>query len=175
MQTNNIRIVSDDAMTQTHFHISGCWCGDPQVQLPPENYQLEPSQISLLLAWRTQFYLYAIKSKIHNSVNICPWSLNVSNSRFLKLIMIWTWRHHGMALGRHNGGVEHNALFLTTASNVKPGLKLRTSSPQTRLDCIKQVTQNITPDYMPCNPAKSRGRGVNNCIIKLIKWIPILH
>ena len=44
-------------------------------------------------------------------------SLNVSDSRFRKLVMFWMWRHHDMELWRHGGGAWHNGLILTTASN----------------------------------------------------------
>ena len=32
--------------------------------------------------------------------------------------MLWMWRHHGIAVWRNVGGAWHNALFLTTASNI---------------------------------------------------------
>ena len=44
-------------------------------------------------------------------------SLNVSDSRFRKLVMFWMWCHHDMALWRHGCGAWHNGLILTTASN----------------------------------------------------------
>ena len=44
-------------------------------------------------------------------------SLNMSDSRFEKLVMFWIWRHHYMALGRHGGGAWHKGLVLTKASS----------------------------------------------------------
>ena len=45
-------------------------------------------------------------------------SIIVSNSGFQTLVMFWMWRHHGIALWCHGDGAWHNALFLTTASNI---------------------------------------------------------
>ena len=44
-------------------------------------------------------------------------SLNVSNLRFQKIVMLWLWRHHGIALWRRVGDRRHNVLFITKASN----------------------------------------------------------
>ena len=44
--------------------------------------------------------------------------LNMSDSRFRKLIMLWMWRHHGMALWCHGSGAWHNYIFLMTGINI---------------------------------------------------------
>ena len=44
-------------------------------------------------------------------------SLNVSDSRFRKLVIFLMWRHHDMVLWHHGGGAWQNGLILTTVSN----------------------------------------------------------
>ena len=68
----------------------------------------------------TQFYFYPVKSKNAKCNQYLPvllTSLSVSDSIFRKLVMLWMWRHHEMALCRQGGGAWHSALILTTASN----------------------------------------------------------
>ena len=56
-------------------------------------------------------------TKFNQYLPVLLMSLNVSDSRFRKLVMFWMWRHHDMELWRHGGGAWHNGLILTTASN----------------------------------------------------------
>ena len=67
----------------------------------------------------TQFYFYPVMSKIKKFNQYLPMLLtllNVSDSRFRKIVMFWMWRHHDMALWHHGGGAWHNDLILMTAS-----------------------------------------------------------
>ena len=64
-------------------------------------------------------------------------SLNVSNWRFRKLVILWMWRDYGMALRRHNGGVWHHTLFATIASKITSWADVANDFTQTRLDCGK--------------------------------------
>ena len=71
--------------------------------------------------WWTVSHIYTVLFLSHDVKNtkfnyylpVVLTSLNMSNSRFLKLVLFWMW-HYGRALWRWNNGV-----FLTTASNVK--------------------------------------------------------
>ena len=67
-------------------------------------------------------------------------SLNVSNSRFQKPIMLWRWLSHGVTLWRHGRGAWHNCLPLATASTSTAELMLLT----TWLDCGKPVILKIS-------------------------------
>ena len=46
-----------------------------------------------------------------------PQWVNVSGSRFRKIVMYWMWRD--LALWRHGGGAWHNGSILTTSSGIK--------------------------------------------------------
>ena len=43
-------------------------------------------------------------TKFNQYLPVVLTSFNVYNSRFQKLVMLWMWHHHGMALWRHGGG-----------------------------------------------------------------------
>ena len=66
-------------------------------------------------------------------------SLKLSNWRFWKLVILWMWRHHDIALGRHGCDAWHNALLLTTFTSTAE-LTLLT----TWLHCCKRVIRNIS-------------------------------
>ena len=77
-------------------------------------------------------------------------SLNVTNSRFLKDVMFWMWRHYGMVLWRHSGGARHNALFLMTASNVKSWTDIANDFTQRGLIVASRWNGKFrTTDYRP--------------------------
>ena len=56
-------------------------------------------------------------TKINQYLSVILMLLNVSNSRFQKLVMFWMW-YHGIALWHHSNGAWPNGLFLMTASDI---------------------------------------------------------
>ena len=66
-------------------------------------------------------------------------SLNVSNSRFRKLVMTWMWRHYGVTLWRDGGGLDTMTCSQRQLATSTDELTLIT----TWLDCDKLVIWKI--------------------------------
>ena len=57
-------------------------------------------------------------TKFNQYLPVVLTSLNLSDSRFWKLVMFWMWHHHDVTLWRHGGGAWCNDLLQKTASNI---------------------------------------------------------